>query len=782
MRRLNLRRLAYALSPFVLLACLLVFLDWRYPFNLPDTDSGFAQLVVDKNGQPLRAFADKQGIWRHQVSLKEVSPLYIQALLGYEDRWFYHHFGVNPFALVRAFWQNWRCDCVVSGGSTLSMQVARRFHPHPKNIAGKLQQILRALQLEWHLSKEDILTLYLNYAPFGGTIEGVQAASFAYLGKPANDLTHAEAALLAVLPQAPSRMRPDRHPNRAQVARDKVLNRLAKQQDWSAQTVKLAKQEIVAAQTPKRPMWAPLLARRLIQQYPSQTVIQTTLDVSLQSYLQEELAQWIHSQPKHSSAAILVLDNRTHCVAAYIGSGDFYDRQRFGYVDMVQAIRSPGSTLKPFIYAMAIEEGLIHSHSLLSDAPRDYANYRPENFNRGFSGAVSATYALQQSLNVPAVQVLSHVGAKRFYNRMRNAGMYLTLPDNAKPNVSIALGGVGTNLWHLVAGFSSLAQGGQLHTPCVLQQAKPPPSKYLMHPDVAWIVYKMLSAKDEPNAIKRHHLAQTNYLAWKTGTSYGSRDAWAIGVSGDYSIGVWLGRPDGSAQPGHFGALNAAPKLGQIADSLHRLNKRPIPQPKSVKQTQICWPLGLKKSLTAAELCHTQQRAWLFKGLSPVTWYESRQPQWQQNPMTLWLSRDKHLWVDKQCQGVAMYAKKVALWPSIVEPWLPKRWQRRSLIAPVDTRCKQSPISGMNDLNIIGLNKGNEFKSVRKHSQLPSISLQARGGLGTRNWFVNGHYIGNAKPQASLFYRFKSTGEKQIVVLDQAGNIDKLTIFIGQGQ
>lgn len=779
------RRVAYVLSPFLLVFCFLLLLDWRYPFNLPHKHSGFAQLVVDKDGQPLRAFADEQGIWRHQVSLEEVSPLYIQALLGYEDRWFYHHFGVNPFALMRAFWQNWRCDCVISGGSTLSMQVARRFHPHPKSITGKLQQMLRAIQLEWHLSKEEILTLYLNYAPFGGTIEGVQAASFAYLGKSAEDLTHAEAALLAVLPQAPSRMRPDKHPARAQAARDKVLNRLAKQQDWSAQSIRLAKQEIVAALTPKRPQWAPLLARRLTQQYPKKALIKTTLDIAIQSQLQENLNQWIQGQPKHGSAAILVLDNKTRSVLAYVGSADFHSRTRFGHVDMIQAIRSPGSALKPFVYAMAIEEGLIHSHSLLTDAPINYANYRPENFNRGFMGPVSAYYALQQSLNVPAVQVLSHLGAKRFYNRMHNAGINFNLPKQAQPNVSIALGGVGINLWDLVTAYSAFAQDGQIYKPRLLadDSIKNQPSRYLMHQDAAWIVYKILAENPAPNRTYSRNLKQANnYLAWKTGTSYGYRDAWAVGVSANYSIGVWLGRPDGTAQPGHFGALNAAPMLFQISSMLHRLKKQPILKPKSVTQEGICWPLGLKKSLTTEAFCHKEYQAWLFKGQSPATWYESKQAQWQQNPMTLWLSTDRHQWVDKQCQGVAMYAKQIALWPNLLEPWLPKRHQRRAQIPQVDTRCKNQPIIGINDLTITGLEDGNEFKSTRKNQPLPNINLAASGGLGARDWFINGHYIGTSSEAGSLAYRFKSTGEKQIVVIDSAGAIDKMLVQVHQGQ
>ena len=396
-------------------------------FPLPMPDEGMARVVLASDGTPLWRFADKQGVWRYPINIKQVSPFYIEALLTYEDRWFYDHPGINLIALGRAFWQNLTGGKIISGGSTLSMQVARLIDPHPRSYWGKIQQIFRTIQLEWHYSKDEILTFYLNRAPYGGTIEGIAAASWTYLGKPPNQLTRAEAALLAVLPQAPSRLRPDRYPQRAKLARDKVLDRLGDFAIWPKHIINEIKQENIFLAERQEPQMAPLLARRLYNENKT-AVIETTIDVGLQRRLEDLLKSWQIKLPEYTSAAILIVDHQTMQVKAYIGSIDIQDEKRFGHVDMVTAIRSPGSTLKPFLYAMAMDEGLIHSESLLQDVPRRYGNYKPGNFSAGFIGPVSASEALAMSLNLTAVQLLEDYVPKRFYGDLKGAGVNLLLP------------------------------------------------------------------------------------------------------------------------------------------------------------------------------------------------------------------------------------------------------------------------------------------------------------------------------------------------------------------
>ncbi|AZD58689.1 Penicillin-insensitive transglycosylase & transpeptidase PBP-1C [Pseudomonas chlororaphis subsp. aurantiaca] len=621
------RILRMVLGGLLLLWAGLWLADRIWPLPLPKDD--LARVVLAEDGTPLWRFADANGVWRYPVRTDEVSPYYLDALLTYEDRWFYSHPGVNPMALVRAAWQNLTGGRVLSGGSTLSMQVARLLDPHSRTWHGKLRQLWRTAQLEWHLSKQQILTLYLNRAPFGGTLQGVAAASWAYLGKSPQHLTHAEAALLAVLPQAPSRLRPDRHAARAQAARDKVLQRLARFQVWPQSAVDEALQEPLLLAPRLEPSLAPLLARRL-NRPDSPPLIRTTLDANLQRRLEDLLLGWRARLPEHTSAAILVVEEQSMAVRAYLGSVDINDARRFGHVDMISAMRSPGSTLKPFLYGMALDAGLIHSESLLQDVPRRYGDYRPGNFSMGFSGAVSASTALATSLNLPAVQLLEAYGPKRFAAEMRIGGMPLTLPALAEPNLALILGGAGSRLEDLVSGYSAFARGGKSAS-LRLQPDDELRERPLLSPGSAWIVRRILSGQARPDRDPRAELVQRPVLAWKTGTSYGFRDAWAIGVGPRYLIGIWIGRPDGTPVPGQFGLASAAPLMLQVHDVLiNRDSQRGIsapvqPVPLNVGVAAICWPLGQPMSRSDPN-CRRQRFAWTLDGTTPPTLQAADQP------------------------------------------------------------------------------------------------------------------------------------------------------------
>lgn len=555
------RRAAWLVAGLLLV---LLALDRLFPPPLPDNRG--ATVVLAADGTPLRAFAGPDGVWRYPVTLDEVSPYYVEALLGYEDRWFHWHSGVNPVAVLRAAWQWAWHGRIVSGGSTLSMQVARILEPQPRSLGGKLRQAVRAVQLELRLSKRELLEIYINQAPFGGTIEGVEAASWAYLGKPSLRLSRAEAALLAVLPQAPSRLRPDRHPEAARVARDKVLARLAEYGDWSVAEVEDARMEPVVSRRLRPPMSAPLLARRLRAADPGQARILSTLDAALQRSLEERMDVWAARLPPRTSAAVLVVDNASLEARAYIGSLAFADTERLGHVDMVRATRSPGSTLKPFLYGLAMDDGLVHSGSLLVDAPQSFGDYRPGNFDPAFNGPVSVAEALRLSLNVPAVDLLDRVGPERFAARLAHAGITLRFPRGAPPNLSLILGGTGTSLEQLVGAYAALHRDG-LAGAVRYRPEQPLQERRLLSPGAAWIVREILASGGRPGERealfeRRGHLP----VAWKTGTSYGFRDAWAIGWSATHTIGVWVGRLDGTPRPGHYGRNTAAPILFKAFD------------------------------------------------------------------------------------------------------------------------------------------------------------------------------------------------------------------------
>ena len=575
---------------------LLAVADRLWP--LPLHEVAPARVVVAEDGAPLWRFADADGIWRYPVTINEVSPRYLEALIQYEDRWFWDHPGVNPLSVARAAWQDLRAGRVISGGSTLTMQVARLLDPHPRTFGGKLRQLWRALQLEWHLDKRQILTLYLNRAPFGGTLQGIGAASWAYLGKPPAELSYAEAALLAVLPQAPSRLRPDRWPQRAQAARDKVLSRMQARGVWPARAVKEAKEEPVWLFPRQMPQLAPLFARRVLAASREEKIV-TTLDAGLQRQLEEMAFNWKSRLPPRSSLAILVVDHTSMKVRGWVGSADLADDSRFGHVDMVTAVRSPGSLLKPFIYGLAMDDGLIHPASLLQDVPRRFSDYRPGNFDSGFHGPVSMSDALQRSLNLPAVQVLEAYGPKQFAARLRNAGLPLSLPAGAEPNLSLSLGGAGARLADIVAAYSALARHGRAGRLRLLP-GDPLVERPLLSPGAAWIIRRILAGEDQP--LPDSALPQVVPLATKTGTSYGYRDAWAVGVNARYVIGIWTGRPDGTPVVGQFGFISAVPLLNQVSNlTLSRATGGlpADPRPASVSGGTVCWPGG--QSLPAGD-------------------------------------------------------------------------------------------------------------------------------------------------------------------------------------
>lgn len=771
--------------------------DQLYPLNLPKNNNLFARVVVDENNRPLRTFADPNGIWRYPIELSQVSPLYIEALLTYEDRWFWLHPGINPFAVLRAAYQNVTNGRIVSGGSTISMQVARILHPHDRSFGGKLQQVLRTLQLEWHLSKKQILQIYLNTAPFGGTIEGVEAASYTYLNKSANDLTHSEAALLAVLPQAPTRFRPDIHNEAAQQARDKVLNRLVKYQVWSQDMVDDAMLEQVYSFNFKPKQLAPLLARRLLAFSDGQSVVKSTINSDLQQSLQEALTSYMSDMPKQSSAAILVVDNHTSAVKAYIGTVDFANEDNFGYVDMVQATRSPGSTLKPFLYGMALDDGLIHSHSLLADVPRNWGNYRPSNFNGTFNGPVTAEAALQRSLNMPAVDLLDRIGVNRFAARLENAGLALEIPNN-KPNLSMILGGVGSSLEQLVESYTALANQGKVSELRYLtdELTQPKVTRQMLSPASAWIVQNTLAAISRPDSIQSTAATRENKgLAWKTGTSYGFRDSWAIGVNKDYTIGVWIGRPDGTPMPGHFGRKTAGPLLFMAADQLsanitghsatapdrtdkHIPSTAHLNQPKSVTQQTICWPLGRAKEQENDAFCHQQYQAWVIDNVVPPTWHVADSDTWQSGLFTYWLNPATEQRVTMDCNVRNKQVEQAAIWPKVVEPWLAPKYRRSATIPSIDPTCINSEITASASLKITGIDNNSVLRKAGTNGKWPSVWLKSLGGSGKKVWYINGKYLYETAANGRVEHVFSETGKQQIVVQDALGQTDVVVIFV----
>lgn len=734
--------------------------DKIWPLPLHEVDP--ARVVVAHDGTPLWRFADADGIWRYPVTIDEVSPRYLQALINYEDRWFWKHPGVNPFSVLRAAWQDLSSGRVVSGGSTLTMQVARLLDPHPRTFGGKFRQLWRALQLEWHLSKRDILTLYLNRAPFGGTLQGVGAASWAYLGKSPAQLSYSDAALLAVLPQAPSRLRPDRWPERAEAARNKVLERMAIQGIWSAKQVQESREEPVWLAPRQMPQLAPLFSRMMLGKSRSDKIV-TTLDAGLQRQLEELAQNWKGRLPARSSLAMIVVDHTDMSVRGWVGSVDMNDDSRFGHVDMVNAIRSPGSVLKPFIYGLALDDGLIHPASLLQDVPRRTGDYRPGNFDSGFHGPVSMSEALVRSLNLPAVQVLEAYGPKRFAASLRNVGLPLYLPAGAAPNLSLILGGAGARLDDMVAAYSAFARHGKAGK-LRLQPADPLLERPLMSAGAAWIIRRIMA--DEAQPLPDNALSRVVPLAWKTGTSYGYRDAWAIGINARYVIGIWTGRPDGTPVVGQFGFASAVPVLNQVNNLLlsRGTNQPEDPRPESVSRGVVCWPGG--QSLAAGDSnCRRRLATWLLDGSQPPTLLLPEQEGVNGIRFPVWLDGG-----GKRVAADCPQAREQTLivWPLPLEPWLPESERRGARLPPVSATCPPLGQDPGLPLQLTGLRDGAIVKRL-PGSPEASLPVQTSGGTGDRWWFLNGQRLDERGRQLTL--RLTVKGDYQLLVMDDAGQV-----------
>lgn len=546
---------------------------WIQAAPHPDIRVATSTLMLDREGRLLRAFPVADGRWRLPVDLDAVDPSYLAMLIGYEDRRFAAHPGVDVLSLGRAGWQLATGGRIRSGGSTLSMQTARLLQGNStRDAGGKLRQIRTALWLERRLDKRAILETYLTLAPYGGNLEGVRAATLAWFGKEPRRLTHAESALLVALPQSPEMRRPDRHPDAARQARNRVLERARLDGVIDVEEAAAARAEPVPSIRQDAPILAAHLTERFRSAQPpgpgSEQVQRLTLDAGLQARLERLANERVGAFGPRVSAAILVAEHAGGEVLASVGSAGVFEDARQGYVDMTRALRSPGSTLKPLIYGLAFEDGRAHPESLIEDRPSAFGGYVPTNFDLDFQGTVTVRLALQRSLNIPAVQLLDAVGPARLVARMRRAGARPVLTDLTPPGLAVGLGGVGVSLTDLVHIYAAIARGGQ---PVVLRETLAaddgqwaldrggtPTAAPVLEARAAWSVASILAGVPAPT----HSVAGA--VAFKTGTSYGYRDAWAIGFDGRHVAGVWVGRPDGAPVPGLAGIDAAAPILFEV--------------------------------------------------------------------------------------------------------------------------------------------------------------------------------------------------------------------------
>ncbi len=524
-------------------------------------------VALDKDGAWLRAFTTPDGKWRLAARLKEVDPEFIRRLVAVEDKRFWFHPGVDPLALSRATLTWARSGRITSGGSTITMQLARLIEPRPRTIPSKIIEIIRAMQIERRLSKRQILSAYLTVAPYGGNLEGVRAASRGYFQRDPQGLSESDMALLIALPQAPEARRPDRRPEAARRARDRVLTKFVALGLTSPKLAAEGRQAPIPTRTPF-PVVADRIAYRLAQMHPGARVLPTTLDAGLQRSLEALVAAELQLHDADTSAAIIVVEVEGRQVRASVSGAE---AARAGaFLDMTRAVRSPGSALKPFIYGLALDDGIAAPETLIDDAPRRFGGYLPENFDRRFHGEVRMFEALQHSLNLPAVAMLQKVGPARFEAALASAGARPRFPrrNRTEPGLALALGGVGLTLEEVTTLYAALGDGGVARP---LQYEATPRWRVsrLMKPDSAAKILGILARTPSPQGRAPSALIEgAPQIAFKTGTSYGFRDAWAFGVGAGYAVGVWVGRPDGAPRPGATGRADSLPLLFSVFDRL----------------------------------------------------------------------------------------------------------------------------------------------------------------------------------------------------------------------
>jgi penicillin-binding protein 1C len=531
--------------------------DRAFPPPLPEKLAVSTE-VVDRDELLLRAYATPDGYWRLQADLEKVDRQFVDMLIAYEDKRFWDHPGVDVLALGRAALQLGGNGRIVSGGSTLSMQLARLIEPREsRSLGAKLKQIARAFQIERRLSKREILERYLTLAPYGGNLEGVRAASLAYFGKEPKRLTLSEAALLVALPQLPERRRPDRNPDNARAARDRVLDRMVDAGLLDEPEARRGAGEVFAAIRRPLPAFAAHAADAALAAAPSEARHELTVSRTVQAALETVAKDAAAKLGPKLSVAMVLADAKTGDILAAVGAADYFDASRSGWIDMTRSVRSPGSTLKPFIYGLAMEQGLVAQETIIEDRPADFAGYRPKNFDMAYQGDVSVREALQLSLNVPAVRLLDAIGPARLVARFRQAGVVPQLPTDETPGLAISLGGVGVSLRDLVQLYTGLSNNGRAVAlrDGVSVGAPVLAGGMVLEQQANWQVADILSGVKAPEG------AAPRAIAYKTGTSYGYRDAWSIGFDGRHVLGVWVGRPDASAVPGLSGYVSAAPIL-----------------------------------------------------------------------------------------------------------------------------------------------------------------------------------------------------------------------------
>ena len=736
--------------------CMFLLLDFACPMK---TDVPYSTLVTAEDGQILSAFLSRDDKWRMYAELSEITPTLRDAILFKEDKYFFYHPGFNPVAMLRALGRNVMTGRRTSGASTITMQTVRLLHPRERTYLSKVIELFRALQLEWHLSKAEILQLYLNLIPYGGNIEGLKSASLLYFGKPPQLLSLAELTTLTIIPNRPSSLRLGQHNARIVAERNRWLARFRTAKLYRDDVIADAIGEPLMAYRRDAPQRAPHLSRRLRAENPGVPIVQSSLDLTAQNTaerLVQNYANRLRAFNIHN-AAVLILDNETHETIAYVGSADFGNAFDGGQVDGVRAVRSPGSALKPLLYGLAFDAGLITPKTKLADVPTNFGGYAPDNYDRQFNGPVTAEFALANSLNIPAVSLLNDLGTGVMIQAMQQAG-FSTLKKQAKNlGLSLILGGCGVTLEEMTRLYADIANGGEK----------------VLSPDAAYLVTNTLAQITRPdlpnNFDNSYHLPR---IAWKTGTSYGRRDAWSIGYNKRYTIGVWVGNFSGVGVAELSGANTATPLLFQLFNALDYNPARGwFRPPASLTSRLVCPETGN----VPGDSCQNPITDYVIEGVSRVRVCQHRKAVWTNPAGTLsYCAHCRPDHIDGPSETPVVRRMFPNLAPNVLAFYQSQRIPMET-VPPHNPACER--VSGLAGPLITSLNEGSEyFVNPARPAEL-ELSCQAANDVQTVFWYLNDKLYRRANPTDAVFFRPRP-GPLKISCADDRGRHSDLRVLV----
>ena len=741
---------------------LLLALDLFFP--LPEQKE-FSKVIYAKNGSLLSAYLTRDSKWRMKSSIDEVTPDLLTAIIEKEDKWFYWHFGINPIAVTRALLQNVSSGTRVSGASTITMQLARMLEPSSRTYGKKFLEMLRAFQLELHYSKQEILEMYLSLLPYGGNIEGIKSASYVYFNRPPDKLSLSQSILLAVIPNDPNSFRLDKDAAKAVKMRNLWIKKYDANNIFIKRDLIDAINEPVSVSRYQVKNEAPHFSNYIAQHFSGDN-IRTSLDFQIQKTAERLLSNYVNrvKSKNVSNGSLIIIDNKTNSVVGYCGSADFNDVASSGQVNGVLALRSPGSTLKPALYTLAFDNGILTPEMRLLDTPTDINGYEPENYDQKFNGEVSAKYALVNSLNIPAVRLLQNIGLEKFISFLSKSGFSDIEKQKRELGLSVILGGCGIRLEQLAKLFAALANNGKLQSLNYLTENTNDESNgiKLFSPSASYITSQILSSNERPD-FPAEFLYTTNLpkIAWKTGTSYGKRDAWAVGYNPDYTVGVWMGNFDGTGAPELSGAEMAVPLLFEIFNAIdYKPRKKWFDKHKDVLERDVCSETGL----LLMENCEHYIKDYSIKRVSPKTKCNLYKKFYVDEKETIQYCPECLPNEDYKKVNYPIYSAELTLW-----------YLKNKIVfkrPPPHNPVCQAKRSGDGPLI---LSPSADYEYFLEENSKQQILLQAASdaSVKTQYWYINDQFYKACKPGDRIFFQ-PEEGILSITCMDDVGRKTKI--------